>query len=130
MARRWHDKLADGTTATDLLARPTRWESNVWDLTNVRPLAKVLVGTMPDSVMYRWCRTVPSEDMPFVVSAINDIGTTLLTAFPEHGFDPPIGTEGPTLVMPCYRPALGRNELAAPTVSDEWANRLVYFLRE
>lgn len=32
--------------------------------------------------------------------------------------------------MPCYRPELGRNELAAPTIDDLWTNRLVYFLRE
>lgn len=61
-------EIAPGLSALSLMARPHRWEPIVWDLNTVRPLGKILVGCLPDTVMYNWCESVPIEDMQFVIS--------------------------------------------------------------
>nr|WAK77476.1 MAG: structural protein [Totiviridae sp.] len=121
-------EVVRGHPALNLLARPERWDSLVWDLTTVRELPKVLVGCLPDLVMYNWCDSVPQEDMPFVITTCIEGGTRPLEETGGKATYPPDGFNGPLLTMPHYQAELGLNDMADPTVADIWMNRLVLFL--
>nr|WAK77604.1 MAG: hypothetical protein [Totiviridae sp.] len=115
--------------ATRFLRRPTRWEPNTWDLTNATPMNKVVPGTMPDSVMYTWCRSVPQEDMPFVITTKIDGASCALVDAIDSTHPPPRDYDGAFLEMRRYQNFLRLNDMADPTSSDIWENRLMHFMR-
>lgn len=116
--------------ATRFLRRPTRWEANTWDLTRVAPMKKVVPGTMPDSVIYTWCRTVPREEMPFVMTACVHGATKGLADITGANEPPPAEYDGPFLEMKHYEKYLQVNDIAKPTTNDVWMNRLMHFTKD
>nr|WAK77611.1 MAG: hypothetical protein [Totiviridae sp.] len=122
--------VSEGMVATSFLRRPRRWESNTWDLTNASPLKKIVVGSMPDSVMYTWSRTVPQEEMPFVITTLAEGGTRALQDIKAGIFPPPREYDGPYLEMRHYERCLQLNDLAEPTCNDYFMNRLMHFVPE
>lgn len=114
--------------ATTFMARPVAWETHVWDLSAVRPLTKVIPGTMPDSVMYAWLTDVPLEDAPFVVSVLSEHGTRALNDIKGRLKRPPDGFDGPYLEMAYYSDILLPTDSANPTTNDEFVNRLMHFM--
>nr|WAK77680.1 MAG: hypothetical protein [Totiviridae sp.] len=123
-------QVAPDMEASRFIARPVRWESNVWDLTNVRPLNKIIPGSLPDSVIYTWSREVPQEDMPFVITTKVEGATSALHPLKTGCKPPPVGYDGPFLEMQYYEDFLQINDLADPTVDDFWMNRLMHFMKD
>nr|WAK77673.1 MAG: hypothetical protein [Totiviridae sp.] len=115
--------------ATRFLRRPTRWEPNTWDLTNATPLNKVVPGALPDSVMYTWSRSIPQEDMPFVITTKIEGASRALVDAIDSTHPPPRDYDGPFLEMRRYQNYLRLNDMADPTSSDIWENRLMHFVR-
>lgn len=88
-------RLLSGTSVLNFLPQPMRWEFVVWDL------PRVLVGCLPDSAMYNWCRTVPLGEMPFVISTCIEGGTTAIQGpSGKREAPPPYNFDNPWLTMP------------------------------